>query len=395
MSVLCCHIPEFLTNLTLVRQPRLAAYPLALLGPDERVWAVSAAARSQGIQVEMRPHQAQMHCPDVHLASLDLVHCQAEQQAFLALLAQWGLPVEERGWGSGYVDLHAVAMDPLQVRPLAAELGDRVRRALGASLQPALGWDSGKFTAQAAAICTGPGHMRLVEKADEVRFLEGLSISLLPLPPGALQQLHWLGIRTLGQFARLPPGAVGQRFGTAGRLAQRWAQGKDDRPVQNGVTAAPAPAETELDPPSGMLSRVLAALDGLLPPLLSYLAGRLQGCRHLRLQLDFVEGSTRILDLVFVDPVSQIASLRQTLSDRLSALNWPAEMNRITVAVLAVGELQVRQLALFADLSEQPAPLATLAQALGARYGQFLFQAHLVNSRHPVAERRARLLPLA
>jgi hypothetical protein len=35
----------------------------------------------------------------------------------------------------------------------------------------------------------------------------------------------------LGQYAALPPSAVLQQFGKAGRLAQRFAQGKDDRPV--------------------------------------------------------------------------------------------------------------------------------------------------------------------
>ncbi len=128
------------------------------------------------------------------------------------------------------------------MRPLAAELGRRLRGRLGVHLQPALGWDSGKFTAHAAAMQVAPGRIRLVDKAEEVRFLAPLPVTLLPLPPLHLQQLHWLGVRTVGQFAALPAAAVWQRFGAAGKLAHRWAQGKDDRPVRSRLSRRPAPA---------------------------------------------------------------------------------------------------------------------------------------------------------
>jgi hypothetical protein len=90
---------------------------------------------------------------------------QVEQCAFLAELRRWELPVEELGWGAAYVDLHALAPQPAEVRSLAAEAGQRVRAALGVGLQPALGWDTGKFTAQAAAASTQAGAMRLVTRA--------------------------------------------------------------------------------------------------------------------------------------------------------------------------------------------------------------------------------------
>ena len=50
-------------------------------------------------------------------------------------------------------------------------MGRLVRGALGPTLQPAIGWDSGKFTARVAALQVPAGRMRLVDQADEVRFL--------------------------------------------------------------------------------------------------------------------------------------------------------------------------------------------------------------------------------
>ena len=107
MSVLCCRVPDFLTALELRRHPTLAERPLALLGPDERVWAASREARTSGVFTQMRARDAQMRCPDVVLRELDLPACESEQSAFLATLARSELPIEALTWGAAYVDLTA------------------------------------------------------------------------------------------------------------------------------------------------------------------------------------------------------------------------------------------------------------------------------------------------
>ncbi len=248
MSVLFCRVPEFLIAPVVRAQPALAHAPLGLLGEDERVWAASPLARECGVHVGMRARQARMRCPDLLLRPLDNRASEAEQQTFLAQMARWELPVEEHGWGAAWVDLHSVATRAPDVRPLAAELGRRVRSAMGAERQPALGWDSSKFTARAASSCAASGTMRMVGKAEESRFLSPLPVTLLPLPEEAQQQLRWLGIRTLGQYAALPATAVWQRYGPMGKLAQRWAQGKDNRPVAAGAPRCPPPLPLTLIP---------------------------------------------------------------------------------------------------------------------------------------------------
>ena len=394
MSVLCCQIPNFLISLACRQTPAWANHPLALLGPDERVWAASLPAARCGVQVQMRPQQAQLCCPDVLLRPLDLAICQAEQSAFLATLATWELPVEPQAWGAAYVDLHTVAKTAASIQPLAAEMGRQLRGLLGAPLQPALGWDSGKFTARAAAAQARPGRMRLVDKVDEVPFLAPLPITLLPLPHPHLQQLHWLGIRTLGQFAGLPPAAVWQRFGAAGKLAQRWAQGRDDRPVQAAVQGAPAPTSVTLDPPSGLLQPVVAALMASVQPVLAQRAAQLEGVRRLHVTLSFVTGGERACDLTFVEPASQPGRVQAALVQQLCALRWPAEVQAATWTILETGELAAPQLALFDTSVDRLAPIAEIARKLAGRHGALFFQGRLHEETHPVAERRSMFLNL-
>ena len=73
MSVLCCHVPDFLLTLACRTDPGAATRPFALLGPDERVCAASAPARQSGVREEMPVRQAQMRCPDIELEPLEIM----------------------------------------------------------------------------------------------------------------------------------------------------------------------------------------------------------------------------------------------------------------------------------------------------------------------------------
>lgn len=395
MSVLCCCIPDLLITLACRHAPGWAGRPLALLGPDERVWAASPVAAHSGVQPQMRAQQAQIACPDLLLQPLDLLAAQATQNALLAELAEWQLPVEPQSWGSAYVGLHTVAKNAADIQPLAAELGRRLRSKLGTDLQPALGWDSGKFTARAAATQVAPGCMRLVEQCDEERFLTPLPVTLLPLPRPHLQQLHWLGIRTLGQFAALPPTAVWQRFGYAGRQAQSWAKGHDDRPVRSAVAGAPAPVRIQLEIPSATLQPVVEAVMASLRPVLAQCAAHLEGIRRLRLVVMFAGGEDLPVDLAFVEPVSQVQRLQAAVVQQLLRLRWPGEVEALQWTLLESGELVAPQLALFSDPPQRLSALADLAQKLSSRYSPYLFQAGLPQANHPIPERRNILQPLS
>ena len=394
MSVLCCLIPDLPIALACRQHPAWARQPLALLGPDTTVWTASAAARRSGVQVGMRPHQAQLCAPDVRLQPLAMNQVQEVQSMLEAALAAWELPVEAQAWGMAYVDVHAVAREADAVQPLAAEAGRRLRRMLGAALQPALGWDSGKFTAHAAARQVPPGRMRLVDKAGEVSFLAPLPVDLLPLAAPHLQQLHWLGIHTLGQFARLPATAVWQRFGAAGKLAQRWAQGRDDRPVRATVAQAPAPVTVTLDPPVTRLPPGVAAVMALLTPMLAARAAVLEGVRRLHLALAFATGGERTCELTFVEPASQPHRVEAAMVQQLAALHWPGAVERVRWTLLATGEVAAPQLTLFDISPAHRDDLRTLAAKLGSRYGKIFLQGQVTEAGHPLPERRAAFFPL-
>ena len=392
IGILCCYVPNFLIASACCDQPGWTERPLALLGADERVVAVSAAARRSGVQIAVRAQAARLACPDLHLQPLNIQASQARQTAYLAALGEWELPVESQGWGLAYIDLNGIAHSTAAVQPLAADLGRRLRRTLGAALQPALGWDSSKFTARAAAMWAAPGRMKLVEQADVARFLAGQPISLLPLSPPHLQQLQWLGIHTLGQFAQLPATAVWQRFGAAGKLAQQWARGKDNRPVCGAAATTYPPVTVDIDPPTASLQPVMANLLASLQPLLRTQQGRMEGIRRLHLAYCFANGAESGSVLDFVYPVNQPARIEAALMQQLGAQPWPGALTSVRWTLLATGEVVVAQLSLFAAPASRVASLGDLARPLAERYGAVFFQAQQSNASHPLPERRSRFV---
>ncbi len=390
MSVWCCSVPHYLVGLEYRREPKLIGQPLALLDPEERVLDVSPEAHSSGVYYGMPARQAKTRCPDMLLQHADMVKCQEEQGALVSTIAECGLTTEQYTWGEVYLDLHQVATTAESVRPILRDMGKQVRRVLGNSLQAKGGWDTGKFTARAAARYAKPNSMRLVDRSDEERFLKPLSLTLLPLPPNALQDLFRLGICTLGDFARLPKTEVWQRFGKVGKIAQQWAKGRDNRPISGNAIILPQPTSIDFDPPTGSHTRVLEKTINYLRPHLLQLENQLTGCRRLRLELKFDNAEARVIDCVFVEPVGDGRRLRDTLSHRFQILNWPAELALLKFTLLETSELVTRQLTLF-DMDQDRSPLLDLYQKLSRRHGQIFYRAEQVDERNPIAARRIHL----
>ena len=400
MTIVCAATPEFLYALHAQHHDEWAAKPIALLGLDGRVWATSPSAAASGVIAGLTQRQARARCPDVWIDALDTPTAEAAQSAFVSVLNATGMPVETQGFGVAYCDLSAVATSPLDAKPIGADLGARIRRELGAALTPALGIDHSKFTARAAAQLSQPGRMRLVTQDEEERFLTPQPLTLLPLPLEHLRQLHWLGLRTLGDFARLPAASVRARFGAAGVLAHTWARGKDNRPVRADAHAALDPAQIDFETPCVSVDQAVADASHALVAPLRALSERLEGCRRLLIEQRFLDGGASACTQALVAPTCQVDDLRAALKRALTNTAWPAELIVLRIRLLDIAELAPRILTLFgeafdmsADVGET-APFATITRKLGIKHSGAFFQADVDDLAHPVAERRARWVQL-
>jgi hypothetical protein len=413
MSVLYCTIPQFAVAVARRDDPEQAGGPLVLVGPEERVFGVSAGAAACGVVAGMTARTARVRCPEARLLDADLARCREELEALLRLLEAVSPGVEPHGWGAAYVDLGDLARNQADAVTLCREVGRQVRHELGSALQPALGWDSSKFTAQAAARRTQPGHLRAVDAVRERDFLRPLPVSLLPLAGDVVQRLGFLGLRTLGQYAALPRAAVWQQFGRPGRLAHRCARGEDDRPIVSRQHAPQQAAEIEIEAPLVERAPLVAILRRLVSPLLAELRSNLQACGQVRLTVRFEPCSwehacpqeracslERTHDLErarsFLFPVSDEDRVVRALEQLLDGVEWPGAATGLAVSLAQIQDAVPEQLTLFpldgdALAVERRQKLREVERYLAARFGAPAFTSGRL--RRPVLEQPGAPLP--
>jgi DNA polymerase-4 len=369
MSIVYCAIPHFVAALARRDHPELQACPLVLVGPEGRVLAASAEAAARGVFAGVTVHTARVRCPDARLVEADVAHCRREFETLLELLEHTSPRVEPHGWNAAYVDLGDRSPDRASAVPLCQEIGRSVRRELGETLQPALGWDSAKFTAQAAARRTRPGHLLAVPPAREREFLTPLPVSLLPLEEDVLRRLGFLGLRTLGQYAALPPAAVWQQFGRAGKRAQCYARGEDDRPVVPRWQAHTLTASYDLEDLLVERVRLLAHAQRLVGPLLAELRANLQACGQVRLAVHFDDGSIQERTRSFLFPTAEEPSVARAMEGLIDQIHWPAAATALAVDLGQIQDAVLEQLTLFPAENERERKLREVQRYLTARFG--------------------------
>jgi protein ImuB len=217
----------------------------------------------------------------------------------------------------------------------------------------------------------------------------------LPLDADILLQLRHLGIRTLGQFARLPATGVLTRFGPAGRTAQRWAQGLDDRPVVPTWESPEVSARIEFDPPLTDHDRLLTALTHRAAKLLAPLRDRLQVIARILLHVTRADG--RVITVAHTFPIPTTASepVRLALASLLGRMTWHRQgAAEIGLTLAGITDAPGQQLILFDVQDNSRAHLTSLLDRHAARYGVEAFRlASLVDPDHLLLERRAAFGP--
>lgn len=369
MTVLYCTIPHFAAALAQRDNSELVGEPLALIGPEDRVFGVSAESAACGVGAGMTAKTAQIRCPEAQLLDADVARCRAELETLLQLLEGTSPEVEPHGWGAAYVELGDLVRNRADAVAFCRAVGKNVRLELGEPLQPALGWDTSKFTAQAAARRTEPGHLRAIDAVQERDFLQPLPVSLLPLERDTVRRLGFLGLRTLGQYAALPRAAVRPQFGRAGVLAYRCARGEDDRPIIPRRHASHFAAETEFETPLADRDRLMAALRLLVSPLLADLRANLQVCGQVRLSVHFDDGDAQERERAFLFPMSEEDRVMRAVSQLLDGLRWRSAATGVAVTLTQIQDAVVEQLSLFPLQDPRQEKLREVERYLASRFG--------------------------
>jgi protein ImuB len=235
MRLACVAVPLFPLAARLRSEPDLKGEAVAVCegnGNAARIVAASRRAREKGVGAGQTLPQARALLPGLLARARDHASERAAQEALLEAAEAFSPRVEDAGDGVVYVDLdgHAALRGPGD--RIAAELSlarDLIAAVEKAGLPARAGIGGGKLAARVAANL--PDAPRVVPEGEEAAFLAPLSLARLAPELAIAETLERWGIRSIGDFAKLPEGEVGSRLGEAGRALHAIARGIDPRPL--------------------------------------------------------------------------------------------------------------------------------------------------------------------
>jgi protein ImuB len=328
--IVCILIPRFELAVAAGGREVLAAGPVALApeaGREQLIGETSAAAETHGVHAGLRLGEALARCPTLRLVTPDPAGVADEWDRLLGALEGIGAAVEPGRPGLAWFDshgLHNLYGGFVEGVIVAA------RRALGTPAR--LGAAPSRFAALAAAsrsrvrraelAPSGPGRL--------AAYLAPLPVDLLAWRPetAALPPvLERFGIRTLGELAKLPRGALADRFGVAGPLARDLARGRDT-PLRPRSAAEQLEERLEL-PESASGPQLERALGLLIDRLLARRERRGRSLRAVVLVAKLVEGGTWRARVTFREALADPRRMRLVLAPRLAELPAPADALRL------------------------------------------------------------------
>ena len=415
--VVCVHLPRFELVIAAGGPERLAGRALALAplpgagrsapmaatagaaSPDPglpagcaggRVGEVSGAAEARGVVRGMAFGEALARCPELVLVPADPVGVAEAWEATVAALESIGAAVEPARAGLAYFQADAL-------RGLYG--GDRAmlaaaREALG---RPArVGAGPTRFCALAAALAVRSRRALVLDGKEAQRWLAQRPIGLLGFraeTEALLEPLERLGVRTLGELARLSRPALADRFGRAGVLAHRLACGEDEplrpRRAQERLEETLEVGDASSGP---ALERVLGVL---VDRLLARRERRGRTLRAVTLSAQLLSGGGWRERVVFRQAQCERERIVLALSVRLTML--PAPAATLGLGVERFGPVAGEQRAL---LDEARAVRAArlreaVAQVRAAAGVDAALRAVCVDLDSRVPERRVMLAPIA
>lgn len=396
--IACVTIPDFAVTLARRVDSTLAARPLLVGVPPEtpeRVYAVSSEVVGAGIRPGMLLRQAQLLCPEAYIIPAQPSQEQAAFDQLLTVLANFTNLIELDSTGQiahGYLDLGYLS-GATSVK-LVKDLGRTIREQTG--LAPALGLASGKFPAQVAAISVSPNRASVIASGREAIFLAPRSIGLLPLDETLAYRFRLLGLRTLGQLAALPAGAMLVQFGKYGHWLHQLARGHDQRPIQPRRPSTVEQVSHQFDEAIGDW----LVLTSLIRAIATELAERLQDSgrvgQALQVTLELENGAAWTERRVLRQSTGEAERLRYALEALLNRAPLPCGVTAVTVSMTDLSPAGGQQLELFTleDGAEQTNRLRQVLPELISRYGRdSFFQTAVTNPLAYLPESRFHLWP--
>jgi len=230
--VLHADLDAFYPSVEVLKDPALAGRPVIVGGTGSRgvVMSASYEARVTGVLSAMPASRARRLCPEGIFVPPDFEAYLAYSRRVREVFDSFSPVVEPLALDEAFLDLKGAG----RMWPAPAVLGEALRCAVreATGLVVSVGIAANKFLAKLGSSRTKPDGMVVVRPGEVESFLHPLPVEdLWGVGEQTAAVLARLGLRTVGDVARVPQETLERVFGALGSQLAALAAGRDDRPV--------------------------------------------------------------------------------------------------------------------------------------------------------------------
>ena len=225
----------FFIGCEMTRNPSLRGKPAAVAGsPEKRTGIILTAnyeARKFGIKTAMVLHKALKLCPDMLIVPPDHRFYERKSDELMNLLFNYSPLVEKNSIDEAWLDM--TGTEGLFGSPLEAakKIMEDIRVNLG--LWCSIGISENKFLSKMASDMKKPLGITELWQRDVQKKLWPLPIGIMHgIGEKTAERLDHVGIKTIGELAKLDSNYLHNLLGKSGVLLQQYAKGMDFSPVR-------------------------------------------------------------------------------------------------------------------------------------------------------------------
>ena len=337
-TILHIDMDAFYASVELIDRPELKGKPVIIGGTSGRGVVLSATyeARAFGVHAAMPVSRAQRLCPQAVFISPQHRRYEQVSQGVMAIFRDVTPEVEPLSLDEAFLDVSGAVRRLGRPRAIAAMIRARVEAEQ--RITCSVGVAPNKFVAKVASTSCKPNGLLVVPVDRVVEFLHPMPVGALwGVGPKTEEQLHRLGLRTVGELAHTPQSTLERALGVAtGRHLVNLAWGRDERAVEAGDSERSIGNEEtffrDIDDPEDIKRELLK--------LSEQVAGRLRAhgvvARTLSLKVRFADFSTITRSKTLADATDTSFDVYATIAALFDALHLQRARIRL-VGVRAEG----------------------------------------------------------
>ena len=391
----CALIPHFALAVELGRLPGEA--PIVLCDADSsppRIVDSSPGAVRFGVKIGQSVREALARCPTAEYRTTDPARARNAQTLWLDALQQLSPVVAEDPHTLGVALVDLTGLDLLYGGDVAVmeRLTALTQATLG--LTPCVGIGEGPYVARIATRLARPAIPVIVPAGETPRYLSLLPVDYLPLPAADRERLRGhFGLRSIGEFAALPLGAVQAQFGPAGRAAWEAVHGRDGERLQPRLREETLTERLQFPSPTASTEALLAAAKHCLTRLLQHPAFEGRAARTLGLGWQVETGSWGERTLTLREPTRERERFLVVICSEVARLTLPGPVSEVQLQLRGLCAEAGRQSGFWTVQDRRRVPLEEAARQLRARFGEpALYHAVEMEPWSRIPERRTALI---